>query len=168
MLEVRAPLDWATVLLRMPSLLRAPRGDGRPVMLLPGFGTDELSMRPLGRYLRYLGYDVYDWGLGRNRGRVNRHTRQIGARRRQPASLPARGDQEPAPAQLLPARELHRAHLHVQPHRPRGQPQLDPLLGVKRGVAQEDLRCRALKTVLDGKKQVEVAKMFDVTRQAVG
>jgi pimeloyl-ACP methyl ester carboxylesterase len=83
MLEVRAPLDWATLLLRMPSLLRAPRGDGRPVMLLPGFGTDELSMRPLGRYLRYLGYDVYDWGLGRNRGRVNRHTRQIGARVRE-------------------------------------------------------------------------------------
>ena len=35
-------------------------------------------------------------------------------------------------------------------------------------VAQEDLRCKAVKAVLDGKKQVEVAKLFDVTRQAVG
>ena len=35
-------------------------------------------------------------------------------------------------------------------------------------VAQEDLRFKAIKAVLDGKKQVEVAKLFDVTRQAVG
>jgi len=35
-------------------------------------------------------------------------------------------------------------------------------------VAQENIRCRAVKAVLDGNKQVEVAKMFDVTRQAVG
>jgi pimeloyl-ACP methyl ester carboxylesterase len=65
-LEIRAPLDWATVVLRAPQLLGAPRGDGRPIMLLPGYGTDEGSMRPLGRYLRFLGYRVYDWGLGRN------------------------------------------------------------------------------------------------------
>ena len=35
-------------------------------------------------------------------------------------------------------------------------------------VAQEDLRYKAVKAVLDGKKQVEVAKLFDVTRHAVG
>ncbi len=35
-------------------------------------------------------------------------------------------------------------------------------------VAQEDHRCGAVKAVLDGKKQIEVAKMFDVTRQVVG
>lgn len=35
-------------------------------------------------------------------------------------------------------------------------------------VAQEDLRRKAVKAVLDGKKQVEVAKLFGVTRQAVG
>jgi fermentation-respiration switch protein FrsA (DUF1100 family) len=81
--ELRAPLDWATLLLRAPQLLRAPRGDGRPVMLLPGYGTDESSMRPLGRYLAYLGYDVYDWGLGRNRGHVNRYTQSIGERVRE-------------------------------------------------------------------------------------
>ena len=83
LLELSAPLDWATLLVRMPSLRRAPRGDGRPVMLLPGFGTDESSMRPLGRYLGYLGYDVYDWGLGRNRGHVHHYTEQIGKRTRE-------------------------------------------------------------------------------------
>lgn len=83
LLELRAPLDWATVLLRAPQLLSAPRGDGRPVMLLPGYGTDEASMRPLGRYLEYLGYDVYDWGLGRNRGDVDGYIEEAGGRVRE-------------------------------------------------------------------------------------
>ncbi|MBT8078034.1 MAG: alpha/beta hydrolase [Gammaproteobacteria bacterium] len=79
-LELRAPLDWATIPLRAPQLLRAPRGDGRPVMLLPGYGTDETSMRPLAWYLNYLGYDVYDWGIGRNNGDVEGYIRRIGER----------------------------------------------------------------------------------------
>ena len=81
--ELRAPFDWATLLLHAPQLMRAPRGDGRPVMLLPGYGTDESSMRPLGRYLRFLGYDVYEWGQGRNRGHVDRYTQSIGDRVRE-------------------------------------------------------------------------------------
>jgi pimeloyl-ACP methyl ester carboxylesterase len=80
LLEFRAPLDWATILLRAPQLLGAPRGDGRPVMLLPGYATDEASMRPLGHYLRFLGYSVYDWGLGRNRGDVDAYVEKIGER----------------------------------------------------------------------------------------
>ena len=82
-LELRAPLDWATLLLRAPQLLKAPRGDGRPVMLLPGYGTDEASMRPLGGYLSYLGYDVHEWGLGRNGGHVDRYTQEIGQKTRE-------------------------------------------------------------------------------------
>ena len=35
-------------------------------------------------------------------------------------------------------------------------------------IAQEDLRRKAMKAVLDGKKQAEVAEVFGVTRQAVG
>ena len=49
-------------------------------MLLPGYRTDESAMRPLGHYLDYLGYDVYDWGLGRNRGDVDSYVQQIGGR----------------------------------------------------------------------------------------
>ena len=69
-----------TILLRAPQLLKAPRGDGRPVMLLPGYGTDESSLRPLGAYLRYLGYVVYDWGQGRNSGDVERYIELVGKR----------------------------------------------------------------------------------------
>lgn len=83
LLELRAPLDWASLLLRAPQLAMAPKGDGRPVMLLPGYGTDENSMRPLGRYLEYLGYDVYDWGQGRNRGNVDDDIERVGQRTRQ-------------------------------------------------------------------------------------
>jgi pimeloyl-ACP methyl ester carboxylesterase len=74
LLEMRAPLDGLLLALRLPQLLNAPRGDGRPVALLPGFRADELSMWPMKRFLRRLGYDVYDWGLGRNQGNVDRLT----------------------------------------------------------------------------------------------
>ena len=78
MLEARAPLDWATVLLRAPQLASAPRGDGRPVVLLPGYGSDEISRRPHGKYLDVLGYDVHEWGIGRNRGNVEAYVQRIG------------------------------------------------------------------------------------------
>ena len=35
-------------------------------------------------------------------------------------------------------------------------------------VAQEDLRRKVIKSIWDGKKQVEAAKLFGVTRQAIG
>jgi len=80
LLELRAPLDWASLVYRAPQLAAAPKGDGRPVMLIPGYGTDESSMRPLGHYLKYLGYEVYDWAQGRNRGDVENDVRRVGRR----------------------------------------------------------------------------------------
>lgn len=82
-MELRAPLDWASVLYRAPQLAFAPKGDGRPVMLIPGYGADETSMLPLGHYLKYLGYDVYDWAQGRNRGDVEGDIRRVGSRVRE-------------------------------------------------------------------------------------
>lgn len=52
------------------SLLGEPRGDGSPVLVVPGFGTDDVSTWPLRRYLRALGYSVRGWRLGRNGGDV--------------------------------------------------------------------------------------------------
>lgn len=80
LMEVRAPLEWASLLFNAPTLAAAPRGDGRPVMLLPGYRADERSMRPLGRYLRNLNYDVYEWGLGRNIGDVEGDIAAVGER----------------------------------------------------------------------------------------
>ena len=80
LLELRAPLDWASVLIRAPQLALAPRGDGRPLMLIPGYRTNETSMRPLGKYLEFLGYDVYDWANGRNHGDVEGDIHRVGQR----------------------------------------------------------------------------------------
>ena len=52
--------------------MRAPRGDGHPVLTLPGFLASDLSMAPMRRYLRELGYDAYAWKMGRNIGGVSR------------------------------------------------------------------------------------------------
>lgn len=80
LLELRAPLEWASLLVKAPSLAGAPRGDGRPVMLLPGYRADERSMRPLHAFLQALGYDAHHWGLGRNVGDVEGDIRDVGAR----------------------------------------------------------------------------------------
>lgn len=51
-----------------PLLLNAPRGDGHPVLVLPGFVTSDVSTRILRRYLERLGYTPFAWELGRNLG----------------------------------------------------------------------------------------------------
>lgn len=68
-LEVpRAFATLARLAVRMPGLNRLPRGDGRPVLLLPGLFNTDLSLTVLRRYLRRLGYRSYAWQLGRNLG----------------------------------------------------------------------------------------------------
>src|SRR4051794_41985988 len=47
---------------------RPPRGDGHPVLVLPGLLADDVSTRTLRAVLRRLGYDAHGWGLGRNIG----------------------------------------------------------------------------------------------------
>jgi pimeloyl-ACP methyl ester carboxylesterase len=46
----------------------APRGDGHGVLVLPGLLASDASTLPLRQFLRWLGYDVHGWELGRNRG----------------------------------------------------------------------------------------------------
>jgi len=47
---------------------RAPKGDGHPVLILPGLLAGDASTLVLRRYLRQLGYEAHGWGLGRNIG----------------------------------------------------------------------------------------------------
>jgi len=49
-------------------LKRAPRGDGHPVITLPGYRSDDTAMLALRRYLARWGYAPYPWGLGANLG----------------------------------------------------------------------------------------------------
>jgi len=69
--EARSLFELNSSLLLSPLLLRAPKGDGHPVLTLPGFLASDLSMAPMRRYLKELGYDTYAWKMGRNFGGVS-------------------------------------------------------------------------------------------------
>ncbi len=69
LLETRAPYELGAFALTFPLLQHAPRGDGHPVFVLPGFMASGRSTIPLRLFLRSRGYATYDWGQGRNYGR---------------------------------------------------------------------------------------------------
>lgn len=61
-------VEFFAFLASSPWFTCLPRGDGHPVLVLPGFiGTDE-STEPLRWVLRALGYEAHGWDLGRNVG----------------------------------------------------------------------------------------------------
>ncbi|WP_342362945.1 alpha/beta hydrolase [Terrarubrum flagellatum] len=67
-LEGRALPELALFGAALPLLARAPRGDGHPVIVIPGLMASDLAMRPLAAFLRGRGYAAQGWGLGRNLG----------------------------------------------------------------------------------------------------
>lgn len=64
----RASFEMGLLPLAAPILASAPRGDGHPVLVLPGFIASDVSTRVMRRYLKALGYQAHDWSLGRNLG----------------------------------------------------------------------------------------------------
>lgn len=64
----RALSEWASLPFASSMLAGAPRGDGHPVLVLPGFATTDSSTKVLRKFLKGLGYDAYSWDLGRNLG----------------------------------------------------------------------------------------------------
>jgi pimeloyl-ACP methyl ester carboxylesterase len=70
--EARGLFELNASILLSPLLMSAPKGDGHPVLALPGFLASDLSMVPMRRYLRELGYDAHAWRMGRNLGGMAR------------------------------------------------------------------------------------------------
>src|ERR1700743_2782769 len=70
--EMRGIFEFNASLMTAPLLLRAPKGDGHPVLALPGFLASDVSMALLRRYLAELGYDAHAWQMGRNLGGMTR------------------------------------------------------------------------------------------------
>ncbi len=68
LLETRAPFEYAVMATTAPILSRLGRGDGHPVMVLPGFAADDRSTKPLRGILRNQGYRAHGWRLGSNTG----------------------------------------------------------------------------------------------------
>jgi pimeloyl-ACP methyl ester carboxylesterase len=68
LLEARATWEFAAGLAAWPWLRLAPRGDGHPVLVLPGLVASDGSTQLLRQFLKGRGYAVHGWGLGRNYG----------------------------------------------------------------------------------------------------
>ena len=67
--EARAAPELAAFVATVgPLIAGAPRGDGHPVLVLPGLGGGDTSTRPLRWFLDRLGYRTAGWGLGTNTG----------------------------------------------------------------------------------------------------
>ena len=77
LMELRALFEVALLPFTWPYLATAPKGDGHPVLLLPGFMGDELTLVGLKTYLQGRGYAVQTWGLGRNIGFQRRHAQAL-------------------------------------------------------------------------------------------
>jgi hypothetical protein len=67
-MEMRALHEFGAFLGALPLLSMAPRGDGHPVLVLPGLMASDVATRPLRQFLRSKGYAVKGWGFGRNLG----------------------------------------------------------------------------------------------------
>ena len=67
-LEGRAIPELGAFLTALPLLSLAPRGDGHPVLVLPGLVASDTSTRPLRSFLKSRGYAASGWRQGRNLG----------------------------------------------------------------------------------------------------
>lgn len=70
-LEGRAFFDLGAYLAALPILKRTQCGDGHPVMVLPGFLTDDTVTFPLRYFLQQRGYSPHRWKMGRNVGKTD-------------------------------------------------------------------------------------------------
>lgn len=68
--ELRTPIEPLRMLLQSPMVLRTPRGDGRRLVAIPGYGAPDASLAPLRGFLAGRNHRPHGWGLGVNRGDV--------------------------------------------------------------------------------------------------
>lgn len=64
----RALAELGSLPFSLPLMAQVARGDGHPVLVLPGFVTSDRSTRPLRAFLDRMGYQTFGWELGRNLG----------------------------------------------------------------------------------------------------
>jgi pimeloyl-ACP methyl ester carboxylesterase len=68
LLEGRAIPELGAFVGMLPLLAMSPKGDGHPVLVLPGLLASDVSTKPLRSFLNGQGYAASGWGLGRNLG----------------------------------------------------------------------------------------------------
>jgi AcrR family transcriptional regulator len=77
LLEGRGLLEMASLPLCLPWLQATPRGDGHPVLLVPGFAATDATLVGLWVFLRSRGYHVETWGFGQNTGFQRKFTQAL-------------------------------------------------------------------------------------------
>lgn len=65
-LEGRAVFEIGAFYATYPIFKSAPKGDGHPVIVIPGFLANDFSTRPLRVFLKDMNYYTYGWRLGVN------------------------------------------------------------------------------------------------------
>lgn len=95
LLELRSPFELGLFFASNGLLRLAPRGDGHPVLVLPGFGASDRSTGPLRMLLGQLGHRPVGWRMGRNLG--PRLETLVGMRNR----LRILADREAAPVPIV-------------------------------------------------------------------
>src|SRR5690606_2813263 len=75
--EARTAHQLSGLALHSWRLLSQPRGDGHPVLVVPGYGQSDSSTALLRRYLKRLGYRVRGWQQGANSGSFEVHARGL-------------------------------------------------------------------------------------------
>ncbi|MFV8816097.1 lipase family alpha/beta hydrolase [Haliea sp. E17] len=80
LMELRAVPECYIGFSSLPFARCMPRGDGHPVLVLPGFMADKASTLHLRWLVAMLGYKVYDWKQGVNVGPVG-HMEKVIIRR---------------------------------------------------------------------------------------
>ena len=66
--EVRAGVELASSVFWAPLLAIAPKGDGHPVLVIPGLAQGELALQPLMHFLTHSQYNARSWQQGLNVG----------------------------------------------------------------------------------------------------
>lgn len=82
LLESRVVLELGAFAALSPALQLTPRGDGHPVLVLPGFATTDQSTWPLRWFLGTRGYEAHGWELGRSTGPTGRVRKSLETRLR--------------------------------------------------------------------------------------
>ena len=112
--QARAALDLARIGPRRKLVETAPRGDGHPVLVLPGLLAGDFSTVPLRRFLRAISYDARGWDLGVNVGPTDALRKRL-----EELLMKARGPSSQRVSLVgwslggIYARELARAHPHA-------------------------------------------------------
>lgn len=66
--EVRALGELSAYFSLAPLLRMSPRGDGHPVVVIPGLAAGDASTKPLRAFLNDRGYRAHGWEQGKNHG----------------------------------------------------------------------------------------------------